>query len=190
MIGRLFVLLLPFRNALMDCLGATDLATFCYTIGYQMTDWEKDEFLDMTRDMPVQRKGIKEAVQNGVSIRLVGQNLHLLMMRIRNPRRYWDMFERHVVIRIWIVAVCGFMTEDEFSTEMAPKPWDMTLTVRPFVPGNWLCFVEPPGEWHKFVDPEKSGANTVRRNMDWFMHEYGAMHEVEVVYLKKNMRVR
>ncbi|KAK4901406.1 hypothetical protein LTR49_027288 [Elasticomyces elasticus] len=106
-IKSMFESIYPIRSRLTEMLTATDLSTFCYTFDIELTDKEKDYYLRPIRDLVDQEEWIRSEVAKGTKISIVGTDLPLWIMRIKDPVRYWSTFKEYVTIRVWILAKMG-----------------------------------------------------------------------------------
>ncbi|KAK4897673.1 hypothetical protein LTR49_027949 [Elasticomyces elasticus] len=106
-IKSMFENIYPIRSRLTEMLMATDLSTFCYTFDIELTDKEKDYYLRPIRDLVDQEERIKSEVVKGTKISIVGTDLPLWIMRIKEPTKYWGTFKECVTIRVWILAKMG-----------------------------------------------------------------------------------
>lgn len=88
---------------MMEYLNATDLSTFCYVSGVNLTSRERENYLLPIRDLPTQEEWIKSCIAHGNRLTIVGKNIPLWFARVRHPREYWWGRKSHVTIRVWLV---------------------------------------------------------------------------------------
>lgn len=92
----------PFRVTMMEYLNATDLATFCYAIGANLTSREREKYLLPIRDLPKQEQWTKSLIAHGNRLTIVGKDTPLWFAKVRHPREYWWSRKSHVTIRVWL----------------------------------------------------------------------------------------
>ncbi|KAK5725121.1 hypothetical protein LTR17_013234 [Elasticomyces elasticus] len=92
-IKSMFENICPIRSRLTEMLMVTDLSTFCYTFDIELTAKEKDYYLRPIRDLVDQEEWIKSEVVKGTTISIVGTDLPLWIMRIKEPTQYWGTFQ-------------------------------------------------------------------------------------------------
>lgn len=107
----------PVRERIMYFSTATDLATICYTCPILLTQTEKKQYLHPLRDMPAQEQWIQSERGKGSKVTIVGKDLPWEVMRIRKPREYWSRVDKHMRIRLWILALPGDLEKED--TQMA-----------------------------------------------------------------------
>ncbi|PPJ56472.1 hypothetical protein CBER1_10922 [Cercospora berteroae] len=79
----------PFSAGLFSLLSATNVSTFCYSLGITLTNAEKNSYLDPIRDVPEHENWLKEKIRKGYRVSFVGDDVLTLFNRIDDPEKYW-----------------------------------------------------------------------------------------------------
>ncbi len=140
-IRDIFVSVYPARVCIMNELTATDLATFCYAYDMELTNLEKSRYLLPIRDLTRHEDWIRSMTKKGHNITIMGKDVPLWFMRVKDPHEYWSMYNYHVTIRVWIICL-PIMTDD--GDDLNPY----------YREGRHLYSIKPPGMYGTFVDVE------------------------------------
>jgi hypothetical protein len=130
---NMFETVYPVRRQIMISCSATDLSTLCYAMKFELTEKEKDEFLKPIRDMPVQQDWIRSEVEKGTRISIVGKDVVMWLCRIRDPEQYWNMFSKHSMLRIWLIARRGTKEMEEINNKRASLMADVDQTFQQII---------------------------------------------------------
>jgi hypothetical protein len=133
----LFTCILPFRDALLSMLAPFDISKFRAAVNCTLTLWEETTYLDVLDDIFEDASIIHKMTELGLTVRVFGADLDILIDRLEWPCRYVARFPTDQTFHVFVLVTENPIKTDQVASllrdyrpecEQEGLPLDMNLT--------------------------------------------------------------
>lgn len=126
------------REHILDNLNASYSSLISQLLNYQLTKREQIKYLNILRDLQQYKPWIENNIKAGNHISLVGTDVSKLLVRIKDPEKFWQRISTVEKIIIWIVCI-NYGTSTSHSI-IPPSTMHYGTELDTSRDGNWITY--------------------------------------------------
>lgn len=92
----------PVKRSLFQSLTASEVSLVVSLVNYTLSDREGEKWLNPIRDMPEHELWVRQMLEMGHAVTLVGADVSLLLGRINDPIGFWNHYRGMEQLTIWL----------------------------------------------------------------------------------------